>query len=142
MCGAWCSDPGTSVQFGFSSVLGFGHSCSACLYSVVSAQDELSLVLVRSVLSRERAVSSSLKPSACVVSRVARGSCLRRPCAFMSCFVLCCAAHSLCFSLAVCFHVVMFCVNTWLVIRFTGHVLVLFVMFGVSTCFLVSCALL
>ncbi len=31
-----------------------------------------------------------------------------------SCYVLCCVACSLCFSLAVCFHVVMSCVNTWL----------------------------
>ncbi len=31
-----------------------------------------------------------------------------------SCYVLCCVPRSLCFALAVCFHVVMFCVNTWL----------------------------
>ncbi len=31
-----------------------------------------------------------------------------------SCYVLCCVACSLCFSLAACFHVVMSCVNTWL----------------------------
>ncbi len=31
-----------------------------------------------------------------------------------SCYVLCCVARSSCFSLAACFHVVMFCVNTQL----------------------------
>ncbi len=31
-----------------------------------------------------------------------------------SCYVLCCVAHSLWFSLAVCFHVVMSCMNMWL----------------------------
>ncbi len=31
-----------------------------------------------------------------------------------SCYILCCVAHSLCISLAACFHVVMSCVNTWL----------------------------
>ncbi len=31
-----------------------------------------------------------------------------------SCYVLCYVARSLCFSLAACFHVVMSCVNTWL----------------------------
>ncbi len=52
-----------------------------------------------------------------------------------SCYVLCCVARSLCFSLAACFHVVVSCVNTrlmsirvlfctWLVICFAGHVLV------------------
>ncbi len=30
-----------------------------------------------------------------------------------SCYVLCCVARSLCFSLAACYHVVMFCVNMW-----------------------------
>ncbi len=50
-----------------------------------------------------------------------------------SCYVLCCVARSLCFSFAVCFHVVASCVNTWLmsiliscvfVSCFAGHVLV------------------
>ncbi len=31
-----------------------------------------------------------------------------------SCYILCCVAHSLCILLAACFHVVMSCVNTWL----------------------------
>ncbi len=31
-----------------------------------------------------------------------------------SCYILCCVAHSLCISLAACFHVVMSCVITWL----------------------------
>ncbi len=31
-----------------------------------------------------------------------------------SCYILCCVAHSLCISLSACFHVVMSCVNTWL----------------------------
>ncbi len=31
-----------------------------------------------------------------------------------SCYILCCVARSLCISLAACFHVVMSCVNTWL----------------------------
>ncbi len=49
-----------------------------------------------SVLLCERAVLSSLGRAL---------SCSR---------VLCCVARSLCISLAACFHVVMFCVNTWL----------------------------
>ncbi len=33
-----------------------------------------------------------------------------------SCYILCCVARSLCISLAACFHVIMSCVNTWLMI--------------------------
>ncbi len=33
-----------------------------------------------------------------------------------SCYILCCVARRLCISLAVCFHVVMSCVNTWFII--------------------------
>ncbi len=32
------------------------------------------------------------------------------------CYILCCVARRLCISLAVCFHVVMSCVNTWFII--------------------------
>ncbi len=63
-----------------------------------------------------------------------------------SCSISCCVARSLCISLAACFHVVMSCVNTWLMSfliscvfmscfahgdLFLGHVLVL--LFCVST---------
>ncbi len=48
-----------------------------------------------------------------------RVSCGVHVCVFIgcvhSCYVLCCVASSLCFSLAACYHVVMFCVNTWLI---------------------------
>ncbi len=74
--------------------------------------------------------SSTLKAalsSACLVSCWSvvfgsRHSCLEfrfrvevRTLALMhSCYILCCVAHSLCISLAACFHVVISCVNTWL----------------------------
>lgn len=106
-------------------MLGFGHAFSACLFSVVSAQDDLMVVLMRNV----SVLSCRVRSVQCVVYCVAHGLCLHRPRAFMSCFVLCCVAHSLCFTLAVCFHVVMFCVNTCLM----SVLIVLQVSFCVST---------
>ncbi len=68
----------------------------------------------RSVLLCEFAVSNSLWPHAhlsmCVLLHAVRAfvGCVH------SCYVLCCVARSLCISLVACFHVVMSCVNTWL----------------------------
>ncbi len=84
--GAWCSDPGTHVlSFGFVS--GFGHSRSMfCL-----------------IVSRVRSAARA-SVHVCFVS-------LHAVRVFVhSCYVLCCVARSLCFSLAECFHVVMSCV--------------------------------
>ncbi len=65
----------------------------------------------RSVSMWECAVSSSLGVHVCFVVlhavRVFIG-CVH------SCYILCCVARSFCISLAVCFPVVMSCVNTWL----------------------------
>ncbi len=41
-----------------------------------------------------------------------------------SCYVLCCVARSLCFSLAACFHVVVSCVNTLLMSILISYVFV------------------
>ncbi len=88
--GAWCSDPGTHV-------LSFG-SCRG-----------LDTRALCSVLLCERAVSSSLgRALSCPrVLWCARSSCFYQLRAFMSeaCVFI---------SLAACFHVVMSCVNTWL----------------------------
>ncbi len=71
-----------------------------------------------------------------------------------SCCVLCCVAHSLCISLAVCFYAVMSCVNTWLmsflmsvlfctwlVICFAGDVLVFFFVWEHGFCLSFLCAM-
>ncbi len=92
--GAWCSDPITLVLiFGFVS--GFGHSCSTSRFG--------------SMRSRVRSAACSSVHVFCVV---ARSSCFIG--CVHSCYVLCCVARSLCFSCTACFHVVMSCVNTWL----------------------------
>ncbi len=67
------------------------------------------------LFSRESAVSSLLGRALfcpCVFCGVARSSCFHRLHAFTLCLVLC--GTQLVYSLAVCFHGVMFCVNTWL----------------------------
>ncbi len=77
-------------------VSGFGHSRSVFCHCV-------------SARSRVRSLRALL--STCVLLlhavRVSIG-CVH------SCYILCCVARSLCISLAACFHVVMSCVNTWL----------------------------
>ncbi len=93
--GAWCLDPGTHV-LSFGHVTGFGHSRSIFCHCVC-------------------AVSSSLGTAhSCprVFCCVARSSCFYRLRAFMLYLVLC--GTQLVYSLAACFHVVMSCVNTWL----------------------------
>ncbi len=92
--GAWCSDPGTHVlSFGFVS--GFGHSrsvfhCESAWFRVRSTARfpvHVCFVVLHAV-------------------RVFIG-CMH------SCYILCCVARSLYISLAACFHVVMSCVDTW-----------------------------
>ncbi len=95
--GAWCSDPGTHVlSFGFMS--GFGHSRS--MFCLVVWACGLEFALLRALLSTCLGVARQ-------AVRVFIG-CMH------SCHVLCCVARSSCTSLAACFHVVMSCVNTWL----------------------------
>ncbi len=89
--GTWCSDPGT-LEF------------RCCRGSDTRAP--------RFVLLCECAVSSSLcRPLLCFV--VLHAVHVFIGCVH-SCYVLCCVARIFCFSLAACFHVVMSCVNTWL----------------------------
>ncbi len=79
----------------------------------------------RSVSLCECAVSSSLSRALfCprVFCGVARCLCFYRLHAFMLCLVLC--GTQLVFSLAACFHVVMSCVNTWLMSVFISCVFV------------------
>ncbi len=93
---AWCSDPGTHVlSFGFVS--GFGYSRSIfCLFVGVCGLE----------FARLR---SSVRVCFVVLHAV------RVFIGFVHlCYILCCVARSLCNSLAACFHVVMSCVNTWL----------------------------
>ncbi len=93
--GAWCLDPGTHV-LSFGHVTGFGHSRSIFCHRV-------------SARSRVRSAPRTLV-HVCFV--VARSSCFYRLRAFMLYIVLC--GTQLVYSLAACFHVVMSCVNTWL----------------------------
>ncbi len=92
-----------SVVFGsrhscleFRFVSGFGHSRSIFCHCV-SAQ------------SRVRSAPRTLVHVCFVVLHAVRVSI---GCVHL-CYVLCCVAHSWCFSLAVCFRVFMSCVNTW-----------------------------
>ncbi len=104
---------------------GFGHSRS--MFSLVVWACGLEFTRLCALLST------------CVVFCVARGSCsatcfscrlvlLHAVRVFIgcvhSCYVFCCVAHSLCFSLAACFHVVMSCVNTRLMSILISCVLV------------------
>ncbi len=95
--GAWCSDPGTHV-LSFSFVSGVR---TVALHV---------LSLCGSVRSRDRSAARSTVPLFFVVTHAVRVfiGCVH------SCYILCCVARSLCISLAACFHVVMSCVNTWL----------------------------
>ncbi len=93
--GVWCLDPGTHV-LSFGHVTGFGHSRSIFCHRV-------------SARSRVRSAPRTLV-HVCFV--VARSSCFYRLRAFMLYLVLC--GTQLVYSLAACFHVVMSCVNTWL----------------------------
>ncbi len=90
--GAWCSDPGTHVWFRFH----------------VGVRTLALHVLSLCVSVRSR-VCSSVHVCFVVLHavRVSIG-CVH------SCYILCCVARSLCISLAACFHVVMSCVNMWL----------------------------
>ncbi len=94
--GAWRSDP-----------------CFSCLEFRfrVRVQTFTLHVLSRFWSMRSR-VHSAARSSVHVCCVVARSSCFIG--CMHSCYVLCCVARSLCFSLAACFHVVMSCVNTWL----------------------------
>ncbi len=114
--GAWCSDPGTHVlSLGF--VNGFGHLCSM-------------FCLVMWVCGLEFARPCTLL-STCFVLHTVRGiiGCVH------SCYVLCCVARSLCFSLAACFYVVMSCVNTWLMSILISCVFVSCFSHGLWFCF-------
>ncbi len=124
LVGAWCSDPGTHV-LSFCFVSGFGHSRSVFCHC-------------ESARTRVRSNARSPVRFCFVVLHTVRVSI---GCVY-SCYILCCVARSLCISLVACFHVVMSCVNTWLmsfliscmrvhvlfctwlVILFAGHVLV------------------
>ncbi len=92
---AWCSDPRTHV---FSFVSGFRTLALHVLFRCVSAR------------SRVRSASRSSVHVCFVLWHAVRVFI----CCVHSCYVLCHVASSLCFSLAMCFHVVMSCVNTWL----------------------------
>ncbi len=91
--GAWCSDP---LEFRF------------CVGVRTLALHVLSLC--GSVRSRVRSAARSSVHVCFVVLHAVRVfiGCL------LSCCILCCVERSLCISLAACFHVVMSCVNTWL----------------------------
>ncbi len=93
--GAWCLDPGTHV-LSFGHVTGFGHSRSSFCHRV-------------SARSRVRSAPRTLVHVCFVVACI---SCFYRLRAFMLYLVLC--GTQLVYSLAACFHVVISCVNTWL----------------------------
>ncbi len=101
--GVWCLDPGTHV-LSFGHVKGFGHSRSSFCHRV-------------SVRSRVHSAPRTLV-HVCFV--VARSSCFYRLRAFMlyhkciSFMLYHICGTQLVYSLAACFHVVMSCVNTWL----------------------------
>ncbi len=82
------------LEFRFMS--GFGHSRSIFCHCV-SARSH----------ARHRALLSTCGLFVLHAVRVSIG------CVHL-CYILCCVAHSWCFSLAVCFRVFMSCVNTWL----------------------------
>ncbi len=94
LCGAWCLDPGTYV-LSFGSCRG---SHTRAPFSVI--------VWVR---SRVRSIPHTLVQVCFVVLhavRVSIGCCI--------CYILCCVARSLYIHWLQSFHVVMSCVNTWL----------------------------
>ncbi len=76
-------------------------------------------VEVRRLAHRDLSRCVSVRSRVCSAAHSSVHVCfvvLHAVCAFIgcvhSCYVLCCVAHSLCFALAACFHVVMSCVNT------------------------------
>jgi len=93
----------------WSVVFGSRHSCLEFCFHV-----GVRTLALRFLSLCERAVSSSLDcmlscPRVFVLHAVhVFNGCVH------SCYVLCCVARSLCISLAACFHVVMSCVNTWI----------------------------
>ncbi len=93
--GVWCLDPGTHV-LSFGLVSGVWTLVSHCLIVSVRSQ-----------------VRSGTRSSVHVCFVVLHAVRVFIGCEH-SCYVLCCVARSLCFSLAACFHVIMSCVNTWL----------------------------
>ncbi len=123
--GAWCSVPGTHV-LSFDYVSGFGHSHSMLWECAVSSSLSCTLFCPR------------------VFCGVAHSSCFYR--LLHSCYILCCVPRSLCISLAVCFHVVMSCVNTWLMSFLISCVFVScsahgwwFILLAMCLCFFVLC---
>ncbi len=92
----WCSDPGTYVLTWFCVGV---QTLALCFLS-----------LCGSVRSLVRSAPRTLVHVCFVVLHAVRVfiGCVH------SCYILCCVAHSLCISLAACFHVVMSCVITWL----------------------------
>ncbi len=128
----------------WSVVFGSRHSCLEFRFRVgVQTLALHALSLCVSVRSRVRSAARSSVHVCFVVLHAVHVSigCVH------SCYILCCVARSLCISLAACFHVVMSCVNTWLMSfliswcscpvlhmagdLFAGHVLVF--LFRVST---------
>ncbi len=93
--GVWCLDPGTHV-LSFGLVSGVWTLVSHCLIVSVRSQ-----------------VRSGTRSSVHVCFVVLHAVRVFIGCEH-SCYILCCVALSLCISLAACFHVVMSCVNTWL----------------------------
>ncbi len=95
----------------WSVVFGSWHSCLEFRFRVRVR------TLMLHVLSHCVSVWSRVHSAACssvhVCFVVLHAVCVFIGCVH-SCYYLCCVARSLCISLAACFHVVMFCVNTWL----------------------------
>ncbi len=88
-------------------MFGSRHSCLEFRFRV-----GVRTLVLRFLSLCECVVSNSVAcSSVCFV--VSHAVCVSMRCVH-SCYILCCVACSLCISLAACFHVVMSCVNTWL----------------------------
>ncbi len=114
---SWLFCPGVC-----SSRAALSSACLVSCWSVVLGCLEFQFrVRIRTlalyVLSRIVSMQSQVRPRACSSVHVCF-LLLHTVLVFIgcvhSCYVLCCVARSLCFSWVACFHVVMSCVNTWL----------------------------
>ncbi len=95
----------------WSVMFGSRHSCPE--FRLCVGVRTLALRILSRCVSVRSRVRSAAHSSVHVCFVVLHAVCVFIGCVH-SCYVLCCVAHSLCFALAACFHVVMSCVNTWL----------------------------
>ncbi len=126
-----CALSSTCLVSCWSVVFGSRHSCLEFRFCV--GVRTLALHVLSLCVSVRSRVCSAARSSVHVCFVVLHTVCVFIGCVH-SCYILCCVACSLCISLAAFFHVVMSCVNTWLM-SFTTSTWLVICLLAMCLCF-------